>query len=264
MGAQNIRNRLDLAKSQGRLGLIPFITAGYPSLASTEKILLTLDELGADVIEIGVPFSDPLADGPVIQKSSYAALQQKTNLGQILNMVHRVRSRIEAPLVLMAYYNSIYNYGLLGFMQAATAVGVDGLIIPDLPLEEADELREIADQKGLALVPLTAPTSNKQRIEAITKVARGFVYCVALTGVTGSENAISPQIANLTQTIRQYTDLPIAIGFGISKPEHIKKVAPYADAVIVGSGLIRQISKYADQKPEKHIASYLKELSAAL
>ncbi|MBE0466801.1 MAG: tryptophan synthase subunit alpha [Candidatus Desulforudis sp.] len=230
-------------RERGEKGLIPFVTAGYPDLETTERLVLGMAESGADLIELGVPFSDPLADGPVIQHASQIALTRGTNLARILELVARLRKRTAIPLVLMSYYNPILSYGPETLIAKAAGVGIDGLIIPDLPVEEAGDILALSDTLGVALIPLVAPTSGARRIAFIAERARGFVYCVSLTGVTGSGGRYSDQLTTMLDTVRAHTDLPAAIGFGIAEPGQARNLAPRADALIVGSAFVKRITE---------------------
>ena len=238
-----IEKKLRYLKENNKKALITYITAGDPSLEITEKLVYVLDKAGADIIELGIPFSDPLADGPVIQKASQRALEKKVNIFKILSMVNNIREKITIPFILMSYYNPIYHYGLNSLADDAQKAGVDGFIIPDLPFEESDEFKRIIEQKGLELISFIAPTSTPERIAMIAENARGFIYCVSVTGITGIRKETSLKTAQLLEKIRLYTDLPLAVGFGISGPEQAKEVSKFADAVIVGSGIVNIIEE---------------------
>ncbi|MGE5543646.1 MAG: tryptophan synthase subunit alpha, partial [Bacillota bacterium] len=210
-----IGETLQVLNSRGEKALIAYITGGYPSLDITGQMVMRLAGCGADIIEIGIPFSDPVADGPVIQTASYQALEGGVTVNGILDMVRRVRHHTSVPLVLMSYYNPILQMGLPEFCCSAVRSGVDGLIVPDLPLEERTPLLQCAKQAGLDVVPLVAPTSGPERIAAICAQACGFVYCISVAGVTGERQEIKTDLARLTGAIRQCTDLPLVIGFGV-------------------------------------------------
>ena len=222
--------------------LIPFITAGYPDLGTTRRLIFQFEQCGADLLELGVPFSDPMADGPVIQYASEIALARGTSLERILGLVKTVRRKSSIPVILMGYYNPFFKFGLKAFTRAAKEAGVDGLLIVDLPPEEAVEMKMHTDRAGLDLIFLLAPTSGPERINSIVKHASGFIYYVSLTGVTGVRSTLDRTIRNQLETIRKKSPLPIGVGFGISTPEHAKTVAQWADAVVVGSALIKIIS----------------------
>ena len=240
-------NRIDKtlreAREAGRPILGPFITVGYPDLDTSIEIAEAALQSGADLIELGVPFSDPLAEGPTIQMSSQHALQQGITLQGCIDAVRRLREREpDAPLLLMGYYNPFLRPGLERFVGEASDAGVDGLIVPDLPPEEAGPLYKICLRQGMHLVPLLAPTSTTDRIKQACQHAGGFIYCVSLTGVTGARADLGEGLANLVDRIRHQTDLPILVGFGISTPAHVKEVSGFADGAAFGSALIDAIA----------------------
>ncbi|MEW6608288.1 MAG: tryptophan synthase subunit alpha [bacterium] len=241
-------NRIDLKfqelKAKKQKALITFITAGDPSLERTYELVLKLEKSGADIIELGVPFSDPLADGPVIQASSERALNNKTSLTKVLDLVKVLRNISQIPIVLLSYYNLIYKYGVSQFVKDASFVGVDGVIIPDLPPEEAEELRDEAQSKNLATIFLLAPTSTSKRIKLISRTSSGFIYYVSLTGITGMREKLEGTLEDVLRQIRLITNKPIAVGFGISTKEHVHKVTSIADAAIVGSAIVNLIAKH--------------------
>ncbi len=245
----------DLAKRCEK-GLITYITGGDPDLKTSRSLINAIARAGADIIEIGIPFSDPLADGPVIQAASNRALAGGVTVSSILKMVGGARRDISKPIVLMTYYNPIFQYGLKAFCHQAKDNGVDGIIVPDLPYEESEALRSYADQCGIDLINMVAPTSYLSRVKAICSSGRGFIYCVSVTGVTGVRGHISTDLHAFSSLIRQCTDMPLAIGFGISGPEAAAFAAPFCDAVIVGSALVSLI---AERKYEK-----VEELTAAI
>ena len=263
-------NRIDSAmaklRASGSHALIPFISAGDPSLDITEELVLAFDAAGADVVELGVPFSDPIADGPSIQRSSERALNTGVGLQGILDCVERIRRSSDIPIALMTYYNPVYRYGVPGFCAAARAVGVDGLIVPDLPPEEADELLPSARRHDLATIFLVAPTSTPQRMRLIAEVSTGFIYAVWLTGVTGARDAISDDLRPMLGHLRALTDKPICVGFGISGPEQARAVARLADGAIVGSAIVNTIEAHLDQ-PERIVPAaqgFVRELVEAV
>lgn len=223
--------------------LITFITAGDPDLDTTAELVLTLEKAGVDIIELGVPYSDPLADGPVIQQASQRALKSGTTLAGILQTVSGLRKKTQIPIILMTYYNPLLKYGLRRIAADAAASGVDGFIVPDLPMEESAEFNEHLRAEGLVLIPLVAPTSGEDRIKKIAGNADGFVYCVSLTGVTGVRTGLPENIKEFMETVRRCSSAPLAVGFGISTPEQAGAVAGYCDAVIVGSALVKTIAE---------------------
>jgi tryptophan synthase alpha chain len=229
------------ASAEHRTALVPFVTGGYPTLAESEDLFLALARGGADVVEIGVPFSDPLADGATIQRTSERAIANGVGLKDILAMVSRLRERgLTIPIVLMGYFNPILHYGIERFAADAARAGADGFIVPDLPTEESDELLAACRANQRDLIFLLAPTSTDARIASVAERASGFIYCVSLTGVTGGRKEL-PDLRPYLGRVRERTDLPLAIGFGISSPEHVRQVGAVADGAIVGSALIDAI-----------------------
>jgi tryptophan synthase alpha chain len=234
----------ELAKS-GELGLVAYITAGDPSLDASEKIVLAAAQAGADLIELGVPFSDPLADGPVIQRASERALHSGTTLAGVLALVRRLRSHTQVPLILFSYFNPILQMGLDKFAESASAAGADGVLATDLTREEAGEYRSAMRARGLDTVFLGAPTSTDARLAQIASASSGFLYLISRTGVTGERDALPEDLPALVRRARQATRLPIAVGFGISLPTHISVLGGIADAAVVGSALVAEIEKAA-------------------
>jgi tryptophan synthase alpha chain len=244
MPADRIKQKFDQIKVENRTGLILFLTAGFPDMEASRSLAPALVEAGADAIEIGVPFSDPLADGATVQASSFQALKQGVTLQACLDLVAELRPKVpDTPLILMGYYNPIYRYGLGGFCKAAQEATVDGIIVPDLPVEEAGPLLEECRRHNIHLIPLLAPTSTETRIKQACEAASGFIYCVSVTGVTGSREAVPADMHALVSKVRKHTSLPLAVGFGISKREHMDAVGQAADAAIVGSALIKTIQE---------------------
>jgi len=247
-------NRIDekfsALKSRGRTALITFITAGDPDLETTAKILRVLERSGADLVELGVPFSDPMADGPTIQRASERALQKGASLPRILRMVREFRRVSEIPLILFGYYNPFFRYGLKRFTREASRAGVDGILCVDLPPEESGELKRWTDARGLDTIFLLAPTSDAGRIRLVAQQGRGFVYYVSVTGVTGARRRFEDHLHAQVARVRRYTSLPVGVGFGISTPEQAAWIASFADAAVVGSALIEAMEK-ADQNQEK-------------
>jgi tryptophan synthase alpha chain len=249
--AVSIGERFAHLKAHQQKALIPFLTAGDPDLATTEAALLALDQAGADLIELGIPYSDPLADGPVIQAASTRALQRGTTLKEVLALVERVTPKLKAPLILFSYYNPVLSLGIESFLDSIAQAGAKGLVVPDLPLEESDPLVHAAQARGIDVIQLVAPTSPIERMEKIVKQARGFVYLVSVTGVTGVRTEVSSQLQPLIQHLQGLTDLPVCVGFGISSPEQARQVVDLgADGVIVGSAFVR---KLAEAKPKERV-----------
>ncbi len=246
MSGSRIDNRFDLLEKERRSGLVAFLTAGDPNFEMSLQILQKLPASGADVIELGMPFSDPMADGPAIQASSQRALSAGINLKEIFSIVEIFRTEdAETPIVLMGYYNPIYVYGIERFVSDAEAAGVDGLIIVDLPPEEP-ELLHIMENSSLQFIYLITPTTNDERLPIIIKHASGFIYYVSVIGITGTKTASSEHVELALSRIRRYTDLPIAVGFGIKTPEQAAKIAKYANATVVGSALVSRVEDNLD------------------
>ena len=230
------------ARGEGRTAIMPFITVGFPDLVTSEEIAMALVDAGADAIEIGVPFSDPLADGSTVQRSGQVALGQGTRLVDCLELVRRLRARgVTIPLVLMGYTNPFYQYGYDRLAADAAVIGVDGFIVPDLPAEESDDLLAACRAHGRDLVFLVAPTSTDERLRLVAERASGFIYCVSLTGVTGARNDLAAGLSDYIARVRATTDLPLAVGFGISTAAHVATVGQYADGAIVASAMINAI-----------------------
>lgn len=250
-------------KRKRKKALITFITAGDPDLRTTEKLVPEIAQSGADIIELGVPFSDPLADGPTIQASSQRALRSRTSLAKILKTVKKLRDKTEVPLVLMTYLNPIYRYGYKKFVNECGSAGVDGIIVPDLIPEEAGDLIVRAKKSKLSVIFLATPTSSSERIRMIASKSTGFLYYVSLTGTTGERKTISESLIAELKKIRRMTRIPVACGFGISTPGQAKEVSRYADGVIVGSAIVKLIGKYGRSnrtlKEVKKFVSSLKE-----
>lgn len=245
--------------------LIPFITAGDPDLKTTAEALRILDESGADLIELGVPYSDPLADGPTIQAAATRALQQGVRLDDVLEMVKDVAPQIKAPIILFTYYNPILNRGIESFLKQIAEVGIKGLVVPDLPLEEAQSLLTPAAEIGIEVVLLVAPTSSKERIEAIAHQSQGFIYLVSVTGVTGVRNQIESRVQDILQQMRTVTDKPIGVGFGISQPEQARQIKDWgADAVIVGSAFVKRLADGTPTEGLSAIGEFCQSLKSAI
>ncbi|UZQ54211.1 tryptophan synthase subunit alpha [Trichothermofontia sichuanensis B231] len=260
-----ISQRFATLRQQHQCALIPFITAGDPDLDTTAQALQLLDRHGADIIELGVPYSDPLADGPVIQAAATRALQRGTRLDRVLAMVRSLQPTLTAPIVLFTYYNPILHRGIETFLTQAAQAGVAGLVIPDLPVEEAEPLLQVAEALGLEIVLLVAPTSPLRRIQMIAAKSHGFIYLVSVTGVTGMRSGLQTHVKDLIQTLRQTTDKPIGVGFGISQPEHAQQVRDWgADAVIVGSAFVQRLATGTPAEGLSAIADFCQRLKAAI
>lgn len=227
------------ARAENRTAIIPFVTVGYPTPERSEEWLLALVRGGADIIEIGVPFSDPLADGPTVQRTSQVALRHGVTLADAVTMTRRLRERhgVTAPILLMGYYNPMLQYGLERLAADSAVAGVDGFIVPDLPAEESDELLNVCRRHGLDVIYLLAPTSTDERIDAVAERASGFIYCVSLTGVTGQRDRL-PDLSAYISRVRARTDVPLAIGFGVSTPDHVRQIGQIADGAVIASAMI--------------------------
>lgn len=241
---------------------IPFITCGDPDLETTEKIVYAAAENGADIIELGIPFSDPTAEGPVIQGANIRALSGGVTTDKIFEMVSRLRKNTDIPLVFMTYANVVFSYGAEKFISKCGEISIDGLILPDLPFEEKDEFLPICHEYGVDLISLIAPTSAN-RVEMISKNAEGFIYIVSSLGVTGTRSEITTDLNSLMSVVRKNTDVPCAIGFGISTPEQAKKMADVSDGAIVGSAIIKIIEKYGKDAP-KYVGEYVRSMKDAI
>lgn len=241
---------------------IPFVTAGDPDLETTEKLLIEMSKNGADIIEIGIPFSDPIAEGVVIQEADLRALASGTTTDKIFEMVKRVRSEIKCALAVMTYMNPIFVYGTDKFMQRCSECGISAVIVPDTPFEEKQELAPYCDKHGVELVSLIAPTSH-DRIKMIAKEAQGFVYCVSSMGVTGVRSEITTDIGEMVRLVKSVSDTPCAVGFGISTPEQAKKMAESADGVIVGSAIVKIVAKYG-KDCIKPVCDYVRSMKEAI
>ncbi|MBN3875875.1 MULTISPECIES: tryptophan synthase subunit alpha [unclassified Nostoc] len=245
--------------------LIPFITAGDPDLETTAKALQVLDRNGADIIELGIPYSDPLADGPVIQAAATRALQRGTKLEQVLEMLQGITPKLRSPIILLIYYNSILHRGIEKFLGQIAVAGVAGLVIPDLPLEEAAGLLQAASEMGIDVILLVAPTSSAERIEAIARSSQGFIYLVSVTGVTGVRSQLENRVSDLLKQIRSVTDKPIAVGFGISEAEQARQVMEWgADGAIVGSAVVKRLAEGTPEQGLNAIAQFCQSLKAAI
>ncbi len=241
---------------------IPFITAGDPCIEVTEQLVLTMAKAGADLIELGIPFSDPVAEGPVIQEADYRALSVGTTTDQIFEMVERVRKVNNTPIAFMTYMNPIFTYGTERFLKNCKKSGIDALIVPDVPFDERVELKPFCDQYGVTLISMIAPTS-KDRIRMIAQEAEGFIYCVSSMGVTGIRSEIGSEVEEMIRLVKEVKDIPCAIGFGISTPEQAAKMAKLSDGVIVGSAIVKIIAQYGkDCVP--YVEEYVRKMKGAL
>ena len=258
-------NKITIAEAFTKKAFIPFITAGDQGITTTEKYIRTMAKAGASLIEIGIPFSDPVAEGPVIQTASKRALSTGITTDDIFEMVQRLCTGDDAltlPLVFMTYMNPIYVYGVESFMKRCEEVGVQGVIVPDCPFEEKQVLGKQAKEHGVSVISLIAPTSE-QRIKDIAADAEGFVYCVSSLGVTGMRSDIKTDIESIVQQIRQYTDIPVAVGFGISTPDQAKAMAHVSDGAIVGSAIVKQIGEWG-QNGEEKLYEYIRSMVEAI
>ena len=246
----------------GRIVLAPFLTVGYPDVETSEALAETVIDAGADLLELGIPFSDPLAEGVTIQKTSFRALEHGVNVATSLDVVRRLRSKgVETPLIFMAYYNPFLSYGLESFVRDASGAGLDGMIVVDLPTEEAGGFNDLCNRHGIYLIPLLAPTSTDRRIASACKHANGFIYCVSLTGVTGARTDLAGHLPDLVRRIRQHTDLPVLVGFGISSRDHVEAVGRFADGAAVGSALLDAIGAAPQGKVLETADEFVRRLS---
>ena len=249
--------------ARGRKAFAPFLTIGYPDVETSEALVEVVLDGGADMLELGIPFSDPLADGPTVQATSFAALRNGVTVTSALDTVRRLRARgVEAPLVFMGYYNPYLSYGLERFVEDAASAGVDGLIVPDLPAEESGALGALCAEQGLHLIPLLAPTSTDERIASACKAAGGFIYCVSLTGVTGARSVLSASVETLVERVRRHTDLPLLVGFGVSRREHVEAIGRFADGAIVASALLDAIGSAVPEQRLEVAGDFVRRLLA--
>ena len=259
-----LKKRFSELKERNQKALVTFVTAGDPDLAKTERIIHALEAAGADVIELGVPFSDPMADGPTIQLSSERALASGTTLAGILETVKKVRLTSRIPIILMGYLNPVYAYGYERFCRDAADAGVDGVLLVDLPPEESNELMPYALQYGIDVIFLLTPTSDSSRIKLVNKIGRGFVYYVTVTGVTGVRQAVSESLKAELANIMEKIKLPVMAGFGISTPEQAAEVAGLADGVVVGSAIVKLFEKQPGQQLEQELGQLVHSLKQAI
>ncbi len=254
-------NKLQEVFSNGK-AFIPFITAGDPTMEITEQLVLEMANAGADLIELGIPFSDPIAEGPVIQEADIRALSAGATTDKIFAMMKRIREVSSVPVAFMTYVNPIFTYGAEKFMKNCQEVGVSAIIVPDLPFEEKEELRPYCSQYGVTLISMIAPTSN-DRIRMIASEAEGFIYCVSSMGVTGVRKEIGNEAREMINIVKEVKDIPCAIGFGISTPEQAGKMAQFSDGVIVGSAIVRIVAQYGENCVP-HVADFVREMKKAI
>lgn len=240
---------------------IPFLTCGDPDLETTEKLIGAIAEAGADLIELGIPFSDPTAEGPVIQDANLRALSAGTTTDKIFDMVRRVRQTVSIPMVFMTYANVIFSYGADRFLKTSAEIGMNGIIVPDVPFEEKQEFEPLCQKYGLAQISMIAPTSH-DRIRAIAEQANGFLYCVSSLGVTGTRTAITTDIGAMVKLVKEVTDIPCAVGFGISTPEQAESMCRQADGAIVGSAIVKLIAQYGRDSVQP-VADYVRTMKTA-
>jgi tryptophan synthase alpha chain len=259
-----ISERFEKLKKEGRKAFIPYITAGDPDLETTEKLLLALADAGADVIELGVPFSDPMADGPVIQRASERALKNPIGVADILPVVERVRERSDVPIILFTYFNPLMQFSAVDVGAELKRAGLDGVLVTDLIPEEADDFVAGMRRSGLDTIFLVAPTSTDERIKLIAEYSSGFIYIVARTGVTGMRETASVEVRGLVERVRRHSDLPIAVGFGIFKPEHVRDVWGYADGAAVGTRLVLEIENNLEESRLPQLVDRIAQLAREL
>jgi tryptophan synthase alpha chain len=248
----------DIRKRNGK-AFIPYIMAGDPTVGRTRELIRILEDCGADIIELGVPYSDPLADGPTIQRAAQRALDEGVTLKKVIELVAGLRRSSQIPVILMTYYNPVYKYGEERFARDAAAAGVDGIIVPDLPPDEADNLIRHSRKSGLDTIFLLAPTSTDSRIQKVSRASSGFIYYVPITGITGSKLSLDASIESHIARIREASGKPVAVGFGISTPEEASAISRFADGVIVGSAIVKRV-----EDPEEELRSYLLSLRNAI
>jgi tryptophan synthase alpha chain len=253
------------AREEGHTALLPYVMAGYPDAATSEALAVALGEAGADLLELGVPFSDPMADGATIQAASHSALEGGMTLTGALALAKRVSARIATPLVMMTYFNPIFNMGIGTFCDAAADAGIVGLIVPDLPPEESEPLRMAASQHGIALIFLVTPTSPDERLAQVAEAAKdsgGFLYCVSLSGTTGARDRLPEHLADFLARVRRHSDLPLAVGFGVSRAEHVAEIGTMADGAVVASALLNAVDAAPEGERVSAAVAYLRSLQA--
>ena len=259
-----LNQKFNELRQKGKFALMPFLMAGDPTLDITYKILLKLQEKGADFIELGIPYSDPLADGPIIQLSASRALKSGTSLAKVLDLLKTLKGKLNTPVILFTYFNPLLSFGFKRFCEIASDVGAAGIIIPDLPLEETTQFSQIANDFNLDLILLIAPTTPLERMKMISSRTRGFTYLVSVTGVTGERNNLENRVENLIGKLKEISSTPIAVGFGISTPEHIIKVRHWgADGVIIGSAFVKRISESKYSQIVNELGEFCSEMRSA-
>ncbi|MEW6007082.1 MAG: tryptophan synthase subunit alpha [bacterium] len=253
-------NRIERAfRERERPLLIPYITCGDPSLEWTGRLILSLEKAGCGIIELGIPFSDPIADGPIIQSACNRALKQGVSLRKAISFVLNLRKKTEIPLVFLSYYNPIYKYGLSNFADDAKSAGIDGLIVPDLPVEEGKPLRNLLSKNGISLIYLLAPTSTEKRIKMVNRESSGFIYYVSLLGVTGIREGLSKSLGIEILRIKRLSNKPICVGFGISEPSHVREIKDLVDGIIIGSKIVSLIAKNPGS-PDKAVIPFVSSM----
>ena len=259
-----INQKFNELRKKGKFALMPFLMAGDPTLNITYKILLKLQDKGADFIELGIPYSDPLADGPIIQLSASRALKSGTSLAQVLDLLKTLKGKLKTPVILFTYFNPLLSFGFKRFCEIASDVGAAGIIIPDLPLEETAQFSAIAYDFNLDLILLIAPTTPFERMKTISSKTRGFSYLVSVTGVTGERNKLENRVESLIRQLKEISSNPVAVGFGISSPEHIIKVRQWgADGVIIGSAFVKRIADSKDSQIVNEVGKFCSEMRSA-
>lgn len=263
----NINDKFKELRDKNEKALIIFITGGYPNYDLSKKIIKTVAESGADIIEVGIPFSDPVADGPVIQKASEIALKNGFSLNKAIQMVKELRcENVDIPITFMSYYNVLFNHGLQNLANDLSDVEVNGLIIPDLPPEEADELTIYTKEKNIDMIYLLAPTMTDDRLDIVSKNSSGFIYFVSVAGVTGTRTVVNNKLPDLIKKVKEKTDVPVGVGFGVSKKEQVDEINSYADAVIIGSAVINKITENLnnEEKLLEELSIFIKELKGKI
>lgn len=256
-----IASALGAIREEGRTALLPFVTAGYPTMETCEATIHALIEAGADGLEIGIPFSDPIADGPTVQRTSQVSLANGTTLRDCIALVGRLRADgISVPLMLMGYFNPVVKYGMERYVADCTEAGVDGFIIPDLPIEESDRMLSLCRQHQRDLIFMVAPTSTERRLRLVGERGTGFVYCVSVKGVTGARDEVAAGLGDYLDNLRRYMDLPLIVGFGISTPEHVRQVGEHADGVIVASAMLNYLETLPESEHPRGAADFVRYL----